>query len=178
MLRKIKSYLSRNEVELKKNDLIDRIVVTRTHNDVLVLYGSPTEGNWLGIANATKSLFPDCAVEVPQYYSNPTFDTKQTNEICNAIIKLNFKCIIISGFAPYFYHWINLLGEKTTLKVLYHFTFAEAHNDEVKHSINSLINYCKSEKIQEILFVKKGLAELMTKLYGFKCFALACLYHL
>ncbi|MFN8317566.1 MAG: hypothetical protein U0T32_14050 [Chitinophagales bacterium] len=173
MLRKIKSYLSRNEVELKKDDLINRVVAVRAHNDVLVLYGSPTEGNWLGIANATKSLFPDNAVEVPQYYSKPTFDTKQTQEICFAIMDLKFKRIVISGFAFYFFEWIDLLSKQTEVSVLFHGTISEFYSRDTQIIVENFVNRAMNGTIKDVGFVKSGLSDIFNKLYNIKTYQVA-----
>ncbi len=173
MLRKIKSYLSRNEVELKKDDLINRVVAVRAHNDVLVLYGSPTEGNWLGIANATKSLFPDNAVEVPQYYSKPTFDTKQTQEICFAIMDLKFKRIVISGFAFYFFEWIDLLSKQTEVSVLFHGTISEFYSRDTQIIVENFVNRAMNGTIKDVGFVKSGLSDIFNKLYNIKTYQAA-----
>jgi len=78
MLSKIKNRLFKknNNVHL----LIDELKKVRSINTCLVLYGSPTEGNWLGIANATKALYPDNSIEIPQWYSNPVLSEKES---CN-----------------------------------------------------------------------------------------------
>jgi len=173
MLRKIKSYLSRNEVKLKKDNLINRVVAVRAHNDVLVLYGSPTEGNWLGIANATKSLFPDNAVEVPQYYSKPTFDTKQTQEICFAIMDLKFKRIVISGFAFYFFEWIDLLSKQTEISVLFHGTISEFYSRDTQIIVENFVNRAMNGTIKDVGFVKSGLSDIFNKLYNIKTYQAA-----
>ena len=135
------------------------------NNAVLVLYGSPTEGNWKGIANATNGLFPENSLEIPQWYSNAVFNQKETIEICTLIQQAKFEKIVISGFAPYFFNWIELLHSNTKIEVLYHGTISEFHDPLKQDFIEQLISFGKTKKISRVGFVKEGLAEVFSKLF-------------
>lgn len=139
-------------------------------NDFVVLYGTPTNGSWLGIANATKGLFPDSAIAIPQWYSNPVFTLKEQSEFCREIINLKFSKVVISGFAPYFFEWIEQLNSSVEIEVIFHGTISEFHEKSKQALINKMIQFGKQEKIKRFGFVKKGLAEVFNKLYGFECY--------
>lgn len=142
----------------------------RAHNPVLVLYGSPTEGNWKGIANATVGLFPSNSLEIPQWYSNTVLNEKETIEICSLINQAKFEKIVISGFAPYFFDWIELLHPHTEIEIIYHGTISEFHDPLKQNFIEQLISFGKTKKISRFGFVKEGLAEVFSKLYDFNSF--------
>jgi len=135
------------------------------NNAVLVLYGSPTEGNWKGIANATTGLFPENSLEIPQWYSNAVFNQKEIIEICTLIQQAKFEKIVISGFAPYFFDWIEFLHPHTEIEIIYHGTISEFHDPSKQDFIEQLISFGKNKKISRFGFVKEGLAEVFTKLF-------------
>jgi hypothetical protein len=147
-----------------------KIQEIRGENDILVLYGSPTEGNWKGIANATIGLFPEKVLQIPQWYSNSVLNKQETEEICNFIQELNFKKVIVSGFADYFFDWIELLHFSTQIEIIFHGTISEFHESEKRSFIGRLIQFGKTKKIIRFGFVKEGLAEVFIKLYDFDCF--------
>jgi glycosyltransferase involved in cell wall biosynthesis len=140
------------------------------NNPILVLYGAPTEGNWKGIANATTGLFPENSLEIPQWYSNAVFNHKETIEICTLIKQAKFEKIVISGFAPYFFNWIELLYSNTKIEVVYHGTISEFHDPLKQDFIEQLISFGKTKKISRVGFVKEGLAEVFTKLFDLDCY--------
>jgi glycosyltransferase involved in cell wall biosynthesis len=142
----------------------------RKTNAVLVLFGSPTEGNWKGIANATLGLYPENALEIPQWYSNAVLSEAESIRLINKIIELKFDKIIISGFANYFFDWIELLHTNTEIEIIYHGTISEFHDPVHQKFIKQLIAFGKSKKINRFGFVKFGLAEVFTKLYNFQCY--------
>lgn len=142
----------------------------RAHNPVLVLYGAPTVGNWKGIANATVGLFPSNSLEIPQWYSNTVLNEKETIEICSLINQAKFEKIVISGFAPYFFDWIELLHPHTEIEIIYHGTISEFHDPLKQNFIEQLISFGKTKKISRFGFVKEGLAEVFSKLYDFNSF--------
>lgn len=169
----IQKLINRLQVPKKREfveSLVQKINIIRKAQDTIVLYGSPTEGNWKGIANATVGLYPLNSLEVPQWHSNAVLNKKETEEICNFIKESNFKKIIISGFAPYFFDWIELLNLHTKIEVIYHGTISEFHDPAQQNFIEQLISFGKTKKISRFGFVKEGLAEVFIKLYDFNCF--------
>jgi hypothetical protein len=166
LLNKFKK--SQNKVILAQ--LEKKVQEIRANNSVLVLFGSPTEGSWKGIAHATVGLYPSISLEIPQWYSNPILNTSETIQFCTQIKALKFERIIISGFAPYFFSWIELLHDELTIDVIYHGTISEFHEPAQRNFIEQLISFGKTKKISRFGFVKEGLAEVFIKLYDFNCF--------
>ncbi len=142
----------------------------RKANAVLVIFGSPTEGNWKGIAHATKGLFPENSLEIPQWYSNPVLSTSESAQVCTKIKELNFNKLVVSGFAPYFFEWIEELHTHLEIEIIYHGTISEFHDPVHQKFIEQLIAFGKSKKINRFGFVKEGLAEIFAKLYHFNCY--------
>ena len=80
MITKIKNRIFTRTNKQKVQELIQRIEHIRKDHSTIVLFGSPTEGNWKGIANATLGLYPLNSLEVPQWYSNAVLNKKETKE--------------------------------------------------------------------------------------------------
>lgn len=169
----IRNLINRLQVPKKREiveSLVQKINLIRKEQDTIVLYGAPTEGNWKGIANATVGLYPLNSLEVPQWYSNAVLNKKETKEICDYIQASNFKTVIVSGFAPYFFEWIELLHTHCKIEIIYHGTISEFHEKDKQIFIQQLINFGNSGIIHSFGFVKEGLDKVFTKLYGFTCF--------
>jgi glycosyltransferase involved in cell wall biosynthesis len=170
MLNKIyKKFFSGNNKALL-NEKIKELTELRDASDEIAIYGSPTEGNWLGIANATKSLFPTSSYEYPQWYSKSVFSKSEWNVWKKELIKLNFKKITISGFATFFCELIEEHGENNFFEVIYHGTWSELHNKEIQYLMNNIFKLTQKGNIKRIGFVKKGMAETVSKLLGYTCF--------
>lgn len=165
----------RNKIFPKNNrhllaDLMLHLEEKREDSAMLVLYGSPTEGSWKGIAHATVGLYPTNSVEIPQWYSNPVLSQSETMQLCKHIIALKFERIIFSGFAPYLFSWMELMHAELAIEVLYHGTISEFHDVNQQNFIQQLIEFGKNGKINRFGFVKVGLAEVFIKLYDFVCY--------
>jgi len=165
MLKRLLNKFKKSQNKEILAHLVIKLQEISENNAVLVLYGSPTEGNWKGIANATTGLFPENSLEIPQWYSNAVFNQKETIEICTLIQQAKFEKIVISGFAPYFFNWIELLHSNTKIEVLYHGTISEFHDPLKQDFIEQLISFGKTKKISRVGFVKEGLAEVFSKLF-------------
>jgi hypothetical protein len=170
MITKIKNRIFPRTNQHKVQELIQRIEHIRKDHSTIVLFGSPTEGNWKGIANATLGLYPLNSLEIPQWYSNAVLTKKETEEVCHLIQVSKFKTVIISGFAPYLFEWIELLHKYCRIEIIYHGTISEFHETVHQQFIAKLISFGQSKKIRQFGFVKEGLAEVFAKLYGFDCF--------
>lgn len=168
MFRKTKQLIFGKRKDIKP--LLERIDDISQISSSIVIYGSPTEGNWLGIANATKGLFADNALEAPQYYSTSLLSSKETAIICNEIITKGFQKVIFSGFAPYFFLWIDLLSKHCAIEVLFHGTISEFHDKSKQEFVKNLIQYGKANKINRMGFVKVGLDQVFSQLYGFQTY--------
>jgi hypothetical protein len=157
-----------NKVLLHKK--IEELEILRQKSSEISIYGSPTEGNWLGVANASISLFPKFSYEFPQWYSHPVFNEKELIIWINKLNELNFEKITISGFAFFFFEIINKLNADSDLEVIYHGTWSEMHEREKQVWMKNLFDYTRIGKIKKIGFVKTGMAETVEKLFGFSCF--------
>ena len=170
MLKRLLNKLKKSQNKEILAHLAIKLQELSENNPVLVLYGSPTEGNWKGIANGTVGLFPSNSLEIPQWYSNTVLNEKETIEICTLINQAKFEKIVFSGFAPYFFDWIELLHPHTEIEIIYHGTISEFHDPLKQNFIEQLISFGKTKKISRFGFVKEGLAEVFSKLYDFNSF--------
>ncbi|MCW3127609.1 MAG: hypothetical protein JWO03_3267 [Bacteroidetes bacterium] len=169
MINRIKEKLFKRAESAKLlKDVCHRLAGHRKKAPVLALYGSPTAGNWLGVANVTTTLFPDAAFEMPQYYSNSIFTGAQIKVICQKIKELKFEKVIISGFALYFYEYIDLLYTSCRIEILFQGTISEFNNPVTQKFIKSLIEYSREKKIHHLYFLKSGLEKVFVQLYGFE----------
>jgi hypothetical protein len=167
--RIIRKIVPPNNKALLKQKL-EELEQLRANSTEIAIYGSPTEGNWLGVANASISLFPKCSYEFPQWYSYPVFNKKEQVIWINKLNELNFDKITISGFAFFFFVIINRLKPNSNLEVIYHGTWSEMHERDKQVWMKNLFDYTKAGKIKKIGFVKTGMAETVEKLFGFSCF--------
>jgi hypothetical protein len=157
-----------NKVLLQEK--IEELEKLRKQTSEIAIYGSPTEGNWLGVANASISLFPEYSYEFPQWYSHPVFKDKELAIWINKLNELNFEKITISGFAFFFFEIINRLTPNSNLEVIYHGTWSEMHERDKQVWMKNLFDNTRIGKIKKIGFVKTGMAETVEKLFGFSCF--------
>jgi glycosyltransferase involved in cell wall biosynthesis len=158
--KKNKALLDRKVLELKE---------LRKRSDEIVICGSTTEGSWLGISNATHSLFPDKTYTFPQWFSHPVFKDKEMKVWKETLIGLQFTKITISGFAAFFFDFISEFGENQHIEVIYHGTWSEMHDKERRDWMTRLFHLTSIGKIKKIGFIKKGMAETVHQLYGFDC---------
>ena len=141
----------------------------RKRSDEIVICGSPTEGSWLGVSNATHSLFPKNSYTLPQWYSHPVFNEKEMKVWKEALVGLQFTKITISGFATFFFDFISEYGDKQYIEVVYHGTWSEMHDKERRDWMAKMFELTRIGKIKKIGFIKKGMAETVHQLYGFDC---------
>jgi glycosyltransferase involved in cell wall biosynthesis len=141
----------------------------RKRSDDIVICGSPTEGSWLGISNATLSLFPEYTYSFPQWYSHPIFNKKEMKVWSEELVSLEFTKITISGFATFFFDFISEYGDKQNIEVIYHGTWSEMHDKERRDWMAKMFQMTRIGKIKKIGFIKKGMAETVHQLYGFDC---------
>lgn len=170
MWNKLKrAFQFKKNTDLLHNCITDILSISKTEN-VLALYGSPTREHWLGIANATKSMFPTCSLAIPQAYSQPLLNDSESEVLLKAIVQAKFERVIISGFADYFFSYIDKLSPHISIEVIFHGTIAEFHEPAKRFLIDKIIHYARDKKISKISFVKAGMAEIFTKLYGIHCY--------
>jgi hypothetical protein len=160
--------IKNKKILLDSKNEIERI---REHSDILAICATPTGYSWLGVKLATISLFGDYTFQIPQHYSYSILNDKELNELSNHIIKLQFKQIIFSGFAPFYIHIINNISKHTKIKVVYHGFLAELSENKLQQTaFYELIKLAKEKKIHSIGFVKKGLALSVNKMFNISTF--------
>lgn len=152
------------------NPILKELENIRQRSEVVALYGSPTGANWLGIANASRAIFGKSALEIPQEYSNPILSEKELQQIAHKIISLHFSRVVLSGFADYFFDLATALHKKTEIDALFHGTFSECNQPAMQQMIGKLISYSKKGTFTRLAFVRKGLAETISALYGVSCY--------
>lgn len=152
------------------NQKLEELEVLRKKSSEIAIYGSPTEGNWLGVANASISLFPECSYEFPQWYSHSVFNQMEITTWITKLNELSFDKITISGFAFFFFDVISRLKPTQSLEVIYHGTWSELHEKEKQLWMKNLFNFTREGCINKMGFVKVGMAETVEKLFGFSCF--------
>ena len=166
MVKKILSTIFQQASQGDLSPLLQELSRVRKLHAQVVLYGSPTGPNWLGIAHATQGLFPENSIEIPQQFSQCLLNRKEQNACIQAIKTLQFESVLISGFAPYFIDWIEALHTKVAVNVLYHGTISEWHDASHQALIGKMIQLGKQGAIKEFQFVKKGLDHVFRTLYN------------
>jgi len=152
------------------NTLLEQTAAIRKTSVVIALYGTPTAGNWLGIANATQSVFGKSALPIPQHFSHGRLNRRQIDELLETLQQQQFERVVLSGFAPYFIDWIERLNKCTNVEILYHGTISEWHDPANRDLIGALIRMGKSGQVKRFSFVQKGLEEVFKTLYGFHAY--------
>ncbi|MBK7149205.1 MAG: glycosyltransferase [Bacteroidetes bacterium] len=170
MWNRLKGILGAKGTGNQLQNCIAEVIRIKETEQSIVLYGTPTKEHWLGIANATKSLFPVCSLAIPQVYSQPGLNNADSKTLLNTIANGNFKRVVISGFADYFFSYIDYLHQHTDIEVIFHGTIAEFHEPAKQQLIKKMMQYCSEQKIKRIGFIKKGLAEIFTTVYGVECY--------
>lgn len=170
MWRKIKNRLFGKSNPALLNEKCDELQKLRSHSEDLVVYGTPTQGNWLGIANATTSLYSSTAYAFPQVYSNNGFNKKEFEKWKKQLLKLEFQKITFSGFAYFFFDLIEEIGNEMHIEIIFHGTISEFHDPAKQKWIGRMIELAKGQKIKRIGFVKEGMAETFNQLYGVDCY--------
>lgn len=170
MLKKIreKRYLEKC-VRKGMSVLYSEIEEIREKSDSIVICPSPTGTNWLGVKNATFSLFPENTFSIPQYFSNSVYTEKELKEISYKINELNFEKIVFSGFPEYF----GVMADHIKLEktgAIFHGALSELTNEN--NQLKLILNLAELGKIHRIGFIKKGLSEYFSNTCSAKCFDL------
>lgn len=145
--------------------LFSEIEKIRTKSDILAICPGTTGSNWMGVMNATLSLFPENTFIIPQYFSDPVYTEKELKEISDKIIALRFEKIVFSGFPDYFSTFIESV-HSVKKYVVFHGSFSELSGT---NSLGLILKFESSGKLSKIGFVKKGLSEYFRKTCDVKC---------
>jgi hypothetical protein len=173
MIKKIKA---QKQTKADFNALLERIETLAKQSEIINLCATPTGYSWLGVLNAGKSLFPNCTLEIPQYYSNQILSDKQLQQVGETIGKEKFAQLIFNGFNDYFSTIITSAKKiNPTIKVgvIYHGQATYLNDNPAENKIfKSLVENTRSKRIDKIGFVKKGFPELFEQLMGVNAYYL------
>ena len=156
MLKRWKSnFLSREEFHSFKNSLQKFL----NDKSFIVITPNNTGSNWLGVKNATLSMYPKNTFVFPQYYSQPKLSPDQLLEFANIVARSKIKLIISSGTPAYILEWIKLF-QKTTIEcgIIFHGGLAEmSYSENNRKNIKTIIELGNKGYISKIGVVKDGL---------------------
>ncbi len=157
MLKRWRSpFLKKEEFEGLKGNLISFL----KGKEVIVFVPENTGPNWLGVKNATFSMYPDNTFVLPQSYSNPLLNPSQLSKLKNILVESEIRLIIFSGTPPYIFDWIetDLKAKNIQLGLIFHGGLAElAYSETNRETMERSIKLCSEGVISRIGIVKEGL---------------------
>lgn len=170
MINSLKNKLmSKSLLEKQLRELEMNAKSIRSNSDILVLCPENYGSNWLGVKNATQTMFEDILF-FPHSFSTSIFSGEQLVKFSELIQHLDFTQIIFSGLPHFFTDIILELKRKKTqtkIKVIYHGTLSElSGNDRIVESFKSLIELRQKLSIDQIGFVNSDLRETFHALYA------------
>lgn len=170
MLKKIreKRYVNRH-VKKDVKFLFSEIEEIRRKSDIIIICPTPTGNNWLGVMHATLSLFPDCTLLFPQYFTNSVYSEAELIMISKKVDDLNFKKVIFSGFVSYFSLIIENI-KSAKVGVIFHGALSELSNEN--NQLQLILKLADSGIIHHVAFIKKGLSDYFEKIISVKSFNL------
>lgn len=137
-------------------------------HDTLVVCLENTGNSYLGIKIATFNLFSDNILVIPAYYSHINLTPKQQEQLASQIVACGFKQIIFSALPASLNGMVGLLQNKITIKVIFHGTLSELSTEKNEKQLLNVFKLCHENVIQKIGFVKSGLPEWCSSLFGFQ----------
>lgn len=155
---------------------IDKLV----NRSYLSICPENTNSNWLGIKNASNSLFPNQNIALPQYYSNQVVSDEDLNTLIIHFKHQGGKHILLNGFPNYFIKIVELCYQhKLKCSVIYHGGLAELNqNPSRQQNMKLLFELAKQRKIQQFGVIKKGLDVLFHQQTQVPCYHLSIPFQL
>ena len=101
-------------------NLLIKVDHIRNQSENLALCLDNTNGDYLGVKNATLNLFPDSTVALPAYYSTLKLSDAQLQSFINHLQSKPFKQIIYSGFPNSLNPFVKQLSTYSTQKIIFH----------------------------------------------------------
>jgi len=150
--------------------LIEKVKSIAIQNLTLVICPENTDANWLGIKNATLSMFPLNTFVIPQNFSNQIVSDKDLKSLLISFKENKGKEVLLSGLPNYFFKIIDLCNElEIKVDVLFHGGLAELNqNGNRQDQMAKLFKAAKNQKINKFCVVKEGLDVLFQTLTGVK----------
>jgi len=168
----IKRFKEKQIVNREYKILLEEIERLSKKTTILNLCAQPTEYAWLGVRNAGASLFPECTLEIPQYYSNQVLTDRQLNILGEKIGALPFDQLIFNGFNTYFTRIIEAAkrtNPKLRVGIIHHGFTAELTGNKVMAKIFSfMVEAINNKKIDKIAFAKYGYSEIFNSFFDTK----------
>ena len=148
--------------------LIEKVKSIALQHRNLVICPESTGSNWLGIKNATLSMFPTNSFVIPQSYSNQVLSDKDLKSLVTTFKNEKGKSIILSGFPDYFFKIITFCNELgIVVEVIFHGGLAELNQNKSRQDqMSDLFKSGKEGKISKYYVVKEGLEVLFEKITG------------
>jgi glycosyltransferase involved in cell wall biosynthesis len=164
-INRFKEKLSRKS-QYDLQSLKDEIKALAILQNKLVICPNNTEENWLGIKNATLSMFPTQTFVIPQHFSNQIVSDHDLKVIIQFFKEIGGKTLILSGFPSYFFKIINIcLKAQIEVEVIFHGGLAELNQSPVaQRRIQNILNLAKSGEINKIHVIKEGLDKLFSEI--------------
>jgi glycosyltransferase involved in cell wall biosynthesis len=142
-----------------------KLIASNNHK-VLAICLENTGSSFLGVKNATLNLFPQNTIVLPAYYSNICLTNRQFIELSDAIINYGFDQVIISTLPNSMSTLLDLIAEKTIVKVIFHGALSELSNETNEKQFFKMIELAQKNKIKKIGFVKSGLESWSSSLFS------------
>lgn len=149
------NFLDKNEFNSLKKSFEDFII----NKSFIVFTPDNTGANWLGIKNATLSMYPNNTFILPQCYSNSLLSKNQLNEISQLIKTHSTKLVIFSGTPNYVLKWLTDISKlRISCGIIFHGGLAEmSYSEEHRKNLNHIIKLGNKKIISRIGVVKDGL---------------------
>lgn len=172
MLKRIKSILKSDKIVYDFNEILKKVKKIAIKERKVVICPDNTGANWLGIKNATFSMYPDITLSIPQFYSKQVLNDEELSELFKEFIDNGGVSVVLSGFPKYFEKLI-FLGEKLNVKVslIYHGGLSELTGNKKRQLEFGEINqHFRSHRLFKLAIVKSGIESAFTA-YNEKSFS-------
>jgi hypothetical protein len=150
--------------DVQFDNLVNSALKILNRTSVIVFTYQATGANWKGVQTATKAMYPDNYLVLPQTYSNSLLSEKQKKQLTKILIKNGLNLIIFSGLPNYSFKWLmqfHTANVKTG--IIFHGGLAELNqNTRGQRTIKNIFKFAKEGKISKIYVVKEGLDKLFS----------------
>ena len=150
-----KSWINENQF----NILIKNTSQVLNKSKEVVFTYQNTGSNWLGVQTATKGMFPENFIILPQSYSNSLLSEKQTIKLINHMVIEGLELIVFSGLPNYCFDWmIKFKNKGVQIGIIYHGGLAELNKNKAKQdNFKKIKEFSERGIINKIGVVKEGL---------------------
>tara|TARA_Y100000766_G_C18900472_1_gene603169 strand:+ start:1288 stop:2253 length:966 start_codon:yes stop_codon:yes gene_type:complete len=148
------------------DELVKRALKILKKSNFIAFTYQATGANWKGVQTATKSIYPNNFLILPQSYSNSLLSEKQKKQLTDILIKNGLDKIIFSGLPKYSFNWL-VEFHKANIKtgIIFHGGLAELNQNNIgQKTIKTLFKFAKEGKISKIYVIKEGLDKLFSNI--------------